>query len=95
MSIQKISLLLPLRDNPFGIQITGQGLFAPHFTFSGFGIGCDCEPWPFELSTTTLQGTVILFGGTKLKKKFPKGVPTKICYQDTFYGTMIQTEFTR
>ena len=81
--------------NPFRIEITGHGLVVPQFGGSGIGIGCDCALWPTELAHTQITGEVILEGGNQLKAKFPKGVPTQICFFDPFRERLIKTTFTR
>ena len=91
--VPSIISLSVLKD-PFQIEVTGQNLIVPQFGGSGIGIGCDCRPWPSELVNKLPSGTVIL-KGSDLKKQFPKGVPTQICYIDPFRGTLIKTILTR
>ena len=79
--------------DPFRIEIVGQGLFIPQFGNSGIGIGCDCKPW----SVVRMQSSTVFIieGGKELKKLFPKGIPTRVCYSDGFRGRNLIVEVTR
>jgi hypothetical protein len=79
---------------PFRIEITGQNLIVPQVFSSGIGIGCDCVGLPISAVTKLPTGEVIL-SGNELKRQFPRGVPTQICYFDIFRGAVIKTTFTR
>jgi len=37
----------------------------------------------------------IIEGGKELKKLFPKGIPTRVCYYDAFRGRNLTVEVTR
>jgi hypothetical protein len=79
--------------DPFRIEIVGQGLFIPQFAGSGIGIGCDCKGWPMvRMQSSTV---FIIEGGKELKKLFPKGIPTRVCYSDGFRGRNLTVEVTR
>ena len=92
--VARIDSIRGLKD-PFRIEITGVSLQVVRFSGSSIGIGCDCEPLPLEFIQFLDRTRIILQGGNKLKKLFPKGVPTHICHFDEFYSRLIKTVFTR
>jgi hypothetical protein len=79
--------------DPFRIEIIGQNLSIPQFGGSGIGIGCDCRGWSMVRRQSST--VFIIEGGKELKKLFPKGIPTRICYSDAFRGTSLIVEVTR
>lgn len=82
--------------NPFRIEIVGKNLLVPQFGRSGIGVGCDCAPWPDELTHRDVLGSrVILEGATELKTRLPKGATLQICYLDPIREMIIKSNVTR
>lgn len=78
--------------NPFRIEVTGENLLAAPF---GIGVGCDCTNWPRELVRVESANAFVLEGGGELKKQFPPGIPSKICYTDPYRQSVIKFVVTR
>ena len=74
-----------VRDPEEGYTVVVEG--SGFDTFGAVGIGCDCTAWDRAVFRSATQ--VVLYGGSELRRQFPKGEPVRICVMSNTGGRAV------